>query len=219
VELVVVVVFVGALFYGVHRLVTSAAARTGTACAEAAQLLGLQPVSLSRDEAAAAFLPPERRVHSDVVAFRGEVVGVEVLIAAFTHDSNTAMNGALIPITATHALARLPRPLVPGEVEISRRVAFSAPSQVSLGEPLDAGAVILTTEPDALARVLRGDDALARRIVTFLQAGGGNAFVREDACLVMEAYRDPARIRATVRGAAELARLLHRVASERAPLR
>lgn len=218
-EIVVVVLAIGVLGLGVHRLVKAMAARTAAACVEAAALLGLAPIAMSRDDAANAFLPPGRRVHSDVVAFAGQVVGVDVVIAAFTHDSNTAVNGALVPITATHVQARLPRPLCAGTVEISRRVLGSAPSDVALGPPLDDEAVIQTDDRDGLARVVRGDQALARRIVAFLAAGAGTAFVFTDRCATMVAHRDPERIRAAARSAAELARLLGRVASERATLR
>lgn len=219
VEVLGIIAFIGALAYGVHRLTSATRARMMGACADAARVLGLEAVALSPDEAAARFLPPERMVHGEVTAFEGEVGGVPLCLAAFTHDSNTMVNGAFIPITATHVVALLGRPLARGPVEISRRVFGSPDSHVSLGAPLDDKAVVLTDDRDGLGRLLRGQDALARQIVDFLQEGSGTAFVYEQRCATLVAHRDPARIRAAARRAVDLVRTIERVQGERAPLR
>jgi hypothetical protein len=86
---------------------------------------------------------------------------VEVVLAAFTHDSNTSVNGGVIPITATHVVARLRRPLSGRRVLISRRVFGSPDSDVALAPSLDELAVVASEDPGALARLFSGQSALA----------------------------------------------------------
>ncbi|MDX2093301.1 MAG: hypothetical protein SFX73_35990 [Kofleriaceae bacterium] len=202
-----------------HRLVKWSIGRTLRACEEAARLLSLATIPMSREEAADMFLSPGRQVRSDVLAFSGEIVGVQVLLAAFTHDSNTMVNGVLVPITATHVVARLPRPLPGTRVEISRRVFGSPKSEATLGEPCDSRCVVLGDDPSGLAAVLGGDHGLLQRIVAVIEDGQGAARVFSDRVASFIAHRDPDRIRRITRSAAELARLLARSVSERSPLR
>lgn len=200
---------------GTLRFVAYMAARAKASCTEAARLLSLPSVPMSGVEAAEVFLPPGRAVHGDVVAFRGALHDVEVVLAAFTHDSNTSVNGGVIPITATHVVARLRRPLSGGQTLISRRVFGSPDSDVALGKPLDELAVVATEDPTALTRLFSGQAALADDVAKFVVDGQGTWFVHQDRCAGFVAHHDPSKIRAVVRRAVDLAKALDRAVAAR----
>lgn len=212
-ELVGVLLVIGAFAFGVLRFIRYMAARTFAACTEAARVLPLPAVAMSPDEAAMTFLLPGREVHGDVTAFRGTLRDVDVVLAAFTHDSNTAFNGAVIPITATHVVARLRTPLSSEPLLVSRRVVLDPPGDVALGEPLEAAAVARGADHEALR--LLATQPLAGRIIEFLEAGGGNAFIHADRCATLVAHQDPSMIRAAVRSAVDLARAIDQAFVER----
>ena len=215
VEVLGLVLFLVLFTVGTLRFVAFMASRAKASCAEAARLLSLPSVPMSGVEAAETFLPEGRAVHGDVVAFRGALRDVEVVLAAFTHDSNTSVNGGVIPITATHVVARLRRPLSGRRVLISRRVFGSPDSDVALAPSLDRLAVVASEDPGALARLFSGQSALADDVAQFVAGGEGAWFVHDDRCAAFVAQHDPSKIRAAVRRAVDLARALDRAADTR----
>ena len=205
----VVLGVVALLAYGVHRMGGAVLARMQQAAADAARVLQLTAVALDREAAADVFVLRGRRVLSDVVAWRGQLHGVEVQLGSFAHESNTAMNGVLIPIVTARVLAALPRPL-PGALQIGRRVFGMADSDVTIGGDIDRKCVIVSEQPDAVRALLAPAPALQRAILDFVLAGQGSAYVCNTHVEAFVFHRDAARIRDALRRAAQLARELDR---------
>ncbi len=212
VAVVFVVALVGGLMFGVRAIHRAALSSARRACEDAARVLSLHADAMDGESAAEVFGLSPRQVLSDVVAFRGLVAGVDVRVGAFQHESNTAFNGALIPIVATHVVATVDRAL-PGATCIRRRVFGMPKSDVELDSSLASEVLVECDRPAELAAVLGPNVALQRAIVDYLRAGEGSAFV-EGACVrTMVARRDPARVRDAARRSARLAGEISRVAT------